>query len=254
VRGHPSRCGSATSDPGQFLGDQDICAPVHGRGFRIGQTDRSIRSDTTWTKCFRHAGLCHIARAAESIREQAANDPAATIPELKRRLLEAERAAARHEVGHLTRIARTEDIPCPFACGSDEIGWIVPGLIPARGVTIIAGEAGPGKTWLALALARALTLGGDFLGRRRSVGAQVLYLDWENPLNLIRDRLQVLFGGASEFRPWGLWCVDEPSWIGDPRLLEFARQVPLHLGAAQLRPPRTRNDQNQEVEAGGPVL
>jgi hypothetical protein len=32
----------------------------------------------------------------------------------------------------------------------------------------------------------------------------------EYPLSLVRDRLQMLFGCASEFRPWGLWCSDEP--------------------------------------------
>ena len=108
------------------------------------------------------------------------------------------------------------------------------GLIPARGITVIAGEAGAWKTWLAFALARAVTLGGDFLDRRTSV-AQVLYLDRENPLSLIRDRLQVLLGGASDFRPWGLWCTDEPPMIGDPRLLEFAKDGLLIIFDSMIR-------------------
>jgi hypothetical protein len=32
---------------------------------------------------------------------------------------------------------------------------------------------------------------------------------------------------ASELRPWGLWCQDEPPLIGDPRLREFARKGPV---------------------------
>jgi hypothetical protein len=79
-----------------------------------------------------------------------------------------------------------------------------------------------------------LTIGGDFLDRRTRV-AQVLYLDKENPLSLVRDRLQVLFGGASEFRPWGLWCPDEPPMIGDPRLLEFAQQGPVLIVDSMIR-------------------
>jgi replicative DNA helicase len=182
----------------------------------------------------RFAALRRIAHAADSIREQAANDPGATIAGLRIRLSEVERDAARHEAELGARITRIEDIPDPFACPSDDIGWIVQGLIPARGITIIAGEAGAGKTWLALDLARALTLGGNFLGRRTRL-AQVLYLDKENPLSLVRDRLQTLFGGTSQLRPWGLWCPDEPPMIGDPRLLEFARKGPLLIIDSMIR-------------------
>src|SRR5947208_123373 len=84
------------------------------------------------------------------------------IAVLRRHFSEAERDAAGYEAEQVNRITRAEDIPDPFACESDEIGWVVSGLIPARGITIIAGEAGAGKTWLALALARATTVGGNF--------------------------------------------------------------------------------------------
>jgi hypothetical protein len=182
----------------------------------------------------RFAALRRIAHAADSIREQAANDPGATIAGLRIRLSEVERDAARHEAELGARITRIEDIPDPFACLSDDIGWIVQDLIPARGITIIAGEAGAGKTWLALDLARAVTWGGNFLGRKTRV-AQVLYLDKENPLSLVRDRLQTLFGGTSELRPWGLWCPEEPPMIGDPRLLEFARHGPVVIVDSMIR-------------------
>jgi hypothetical protein len=200
-----------------------------------GLLDRPIESIKHYVDEVRKfAGLRRIVHATDSIREQAENDPAATIEGLRIRLRELERDAARYDSEPGTRITRIEDIPDPFACPSDEIGWVVQGLIPARGITIIAGEAGAGKTWLALALARALTFGGNFLDRK-TCAAQVLYLDKENPLSLVRDRLQVLFGGASEFRPWGLWCPDEPPMIGDPRLLEFARQEPVLIVDSMIR-------------------
>jgi hypothetical protein len=181
----------------------------------------------------RSAGLRHIARAADSVRERA-GDPRTRISDLRSLLLATERDASRFEDEHCGRITRMEDIPDPFACQSEETGWVVHGLIPARGITIIAGEAGAGKTWLALTLARAMTFGEDFLGRQTRK-AQVLYLDRENPLSLVRDRLQVLFGGPSEFRPWGLWCPDEPPVIGDPRLLEFARKGPVLIVDSMIR-------------------
>ncbi len=189
-----------------------------------GLPDRPLESVKHYVDEVRKfAGRRHIARAADSIREQAANDPAASVAGLRKRLLEIERQAARYEAERSPCINRIEDVPDPFAYESEEIGWVVHSLIPARGITIIAGEAGSGKTWLALALARALTFGDDFLGRRTQK-SKTLYLDRENPLSIVRDRLQVLFGGPSEFRPWGLWCSDEPPMIGDPRLLEFAQK------------------------------
>jgi hypothetical protein len=51
----------------------------------------------------------------------------------------------------------------------------------------------------------------------------VLYLDRENPLELIRERLNILCGGPGAFKPWGTWCADGPPMLGDPRLLKFAR-------------------------------
>jgi hypothetical protein len=197
--------------------------------------DRPIESVKHYVDEVRkYAGLRHIVHATDSIREQAEHDPAATIAGLRIRLSELDRDAARYEAELDESITRIEDIPDPFACPSDEIGWVVQGLIPARGITIIAGEAGAGKTWLALALARALTFGDDFLGRR-TLSSQVLYLDRENPLSLVRDRLRVLFGGASEFRPWGLWCPDEPPMIGDARLQEFARRGPVMIVDSMIR-------------------
>jgi hypothetical protein len=180
------------------------------------------------------AGLRRIVHATDSIREQAENDPASTIAGLRIQLSELERDAARYESELGARITTIEGIPDPFECPSDEIGWAVEGLIPTRGITIIAGEAGAGKTWLALALARALTLGGHFLDRETRL-ARVLYLDRENPLSLIRDRLLALFGGPSDFRPWGLWCSDQPPMIGDSRLLEFARQEPVLIVDSMIR-------------------
>src|SRR5437667_2175155 len=204
-------------------------------GLMDGLPDRPLESVRHYVgEVRRFAGLRRIAQAAESIREQAANDPAATIADLRRHFSEAERDAAGYEAEQVNRITRAEDIPDPFACESDEIGWVVSGLIPARGITIIAGEAGAGKTWLALALARATTVGGNFLGRRTSP-KRVLYLDRENPLSVIRERLQVLFGGPSDLRPWGLWCQEEPPLIGDQRLLEFARTEPVLIIDSMIR-------------------
>src|SRR5262249_14508377 len=204
-------------------------------GLIDGLPDRPLESVMHYVgEVRRFAGLRHIAKAAASIQERAANDPATTISSLRMQIFEAERDAAVYEAEHVNRITTIEDIPDPFECPSADTGWVVQGLFPAKGITVIAGEAAAGKTWLALALARAMTLGGDFLGRGTTPGP-VLYLDRENPLSLVRERLRVLFGGSSAFRPWGLWCPDEPPLIGDPRLLEFARKDPVLVIDSMIR-------------------
>ena len=59
---------------------------------------------------------------------------------------------------------------------------------------------------------------------REVMRTPVLYLDRENPLALIRERLNILCGGPGVFNPWGTWCADQPPMLGDPRLLKFAKQ------------------------------
>ncbi len=214
---------------------QSVGDVAYVSGLVVGLPDRPLSSVQYYVNQVRKSsGLRFIVHAADSIRKQAEEDPAATVAGLRIRLSRLERDAAQYEFELRKSITRIEDIPDPFACPSDEIRWVVQGLIPARGVTIVAGEAGAGKTWLALALAQAVTLGGDFLGRETQI-ASVLYLDRENPLSLIRDRLLVLFGGPSGFRPWGLWCSDQPPMIGDPRLLEFSRQEPVLIVDSMIR-------------------
>jgi hypothetical protein len=89
-------------------------APFNHREMRLTITQRS--------------GLRRIVHATDSIREQAENDPASTIAGLRVQLSDLERDAARYESEHRPRISRIEDIPDPFSCPSDEIGWVVQGL------------------------------------------------------------------------------------------------------------------------------
>jgi len=117
-----------------------------------------------------------------------------------------------------------DEIPDVLAVTVPGTEWMVPGILPRASVTLLAGEPGSYKTWLALALLRGVASGGDFLGRR-CAQASVLYLDRENPLAVVRERLAVLgvepLGGS---RIWGGWLPDAPPAIGDIRTLEIARQ------------------------------
>lgn len=118
-----------------------------------------------------------------------------------------------------------DEIPDVLAVTVPGTEWMVPGIPPRASVTLLAGEPGSYKTWLALALLRGVASGGDFLGRR-CARAGVLYLDRENPLAVVRERLAVLgVESLSGSRIWGGWLPDAPPAIGDIRTLEIARQL-----------------------------
>ena len=133
--------------------------------------------------------------------------------------------------GHIRTLA---DIPDPFSLPGGEIEWLVDGLIPKGGVTLLISDPGCGKTWLAHSLAKAASLGGQFL-ERQALRMPVLYLDRENPLALVRERLTILCGGPGVFNPWGTWCQEEPPLLGDSRLLNFAKQGSLIIFDSLIR-------------------
>jgi hypothetical protein len=124
-----------------------------------------------------------------------------------------------------SRIQRWEQIPTLDRLPVGDVDWVVEGMIPAGSVVLWAGESGSYKTWLSLFLAKAVHEGDDFLGRK-TVQRPVLYLDRENPSQLIQERCSLLGIQSSEaFRFWGGWQSDQPPMIGDRRLLELARTM-----------------------------
>jgi hypothetical protein len=117
-----------------------------------------------------------------------------------------------------------DEIADVFALAAPPTEWIVEGILPRASVTLLAGEPGSYKTWLALALLRGVAGGGNFLGRK-CARTSVLYLDRENPLAVMRERLAVLGIESLEgSRIWGGWLCDAPPAIGDARLMEIARE------------------------------
>jgi AAA domain len=119
-----------------------------------------------------------------------------------------------------------DEIADVFTLAAPATEWIVEGILPRASVTLLAGEPGSYKTWLALALLRGVASGGNFLGRK-CAQTSVLYLDRENPLAVMRERLAVLgieSSAAAESRIWGGWLGDAPPAIGDARLMEIARE------------------------------
>ncbi|HEY6903144.1 MAG TPA: AAA family ATPase [Candidatus Acidoferrales bacterium] len=150
--------------------------------------------------------------------------PHANRTRRRKRVFTRGRTRAVKRRGH--RIRCWEEIPDVFSLHAPATEWMIEGILPRASVTLLAGEPGSYKTWLALALLRGVASGGMFLARK-CVQASVLYLDRENPLAVMRERLAVLgidSSAAADSRIWGGWLADAPPGIGDVRLLEIARE------------------------------
>ena len=66
--------------------------------------------------------------------------------------------------------------------------WLVPGMIPDRTVTLLAGDGGTGKSLLAQQLAAAVSTGGNWLGAALVQG-RAIYLSAEDDLDEVHRRL-----------------------------------------------------------------
>jgi len=81
------------------------------------------------------------------------------------------------------------------------VEWLVEGLIPHDGITIVAGDSGVGKSWLACHLAQCVAGGFPFLGQFPVKQGAVLVVDAESGPNLLERRIKKLFRGLTRDYP-----------------------------------------------------
>jgi len=141
-------------------------------------------------------------------------------------LSEAEYLAGLHGVQHPGgggQVATTRQVAFPrvWTCSEliestfPEPVWAVPGLIPA-GLTILAGSPKIGKSWLALHIATALSIGGAVLGQIKVPKAEdLLYLALEDTPRRLKNRLDKM-GAISSVN---LNIVTE--WPRGPKAIEL---------------------------------
>ncbi|VVC03446.1 AAA domain protein [Candidatus Bilamarchaeum dharawalense] len=73
--------------------------------------------------------------------------------------------------------------------------WIVDGYIPKDSIILLAGKRGFYKSWGALHLALAIASGKPFLGKYPALLYPVLYLDEENGVNVLKERVMQIKQG-----------------------------------------------------------
>ncbi len=115
-------------------------------------------------------------------------------------------------------IRKIEDVPLLSACGVGDIRYIDEPLLPEFAVIGLTGDAGCGKSSLALFLA----------GRAIQSGRQALILDRENPLPTVCERFS-RFGipDCLQLRYWGGWLAEEAPEPACPIVADWVKACEL---------------------------
>jgi hypothetical protein len=103
--------------------------------------------------------------------------------------------------------------------------WLVENLFAEGTVSLIYGPRGAFKSTLVIAACGAVATGEEFLGMKTRK-RKVLYLDYENPPDVIKNRVIDLHLGLPENENliiWDRFGSQPPPHPGDPRLQQFVR-------------------------------
>jgi archaellum biogenesis ATPase FlaH len=121
-----------------------------------------------------------------------------------------------------TRIESVSALPSVWDLPAD-LQWMVEGAISVGTVNLLSAESGTGKSWIAYAIAGAVASGMPFAGLNVRQSS-VIYVDGENPLAVVKDRVRELgLSESADLKVWGGWIEDPPPGPDDPRIIDFAR-------------------------------
>src|SRR5438132_11459300 len=93
--------------------------------------------------------------------------------------VETREAAAAPQTNPTDKITAISQLPSIWSL-KQNIEWLIDGVIPLGSITLLSGESGGGKTWLAYAIAGAVARAEPFADLKVQ-HRPVLYLDVENP-------------------------------------------------------------------------
>ncbi len=105
--------------------------------------------------------------------------------------------SAQQVKGHLSHLGQQQTTPKAkrwkgsefLYLESESLTWLVPGILPGRGVTILGGMPGVGKTTLAFDAAAAVVNGDEFLGEKPNKRGKVLFVGSDELPCFMQDKL-----------------------------------------------------------------
>jgi hypothetical protein len=114
------------------------------------------------------------------------------------------------------------DVPNIWTFEAPPIRYLIPDLILEAAINMITGDSGHGKSMFALAITGAIIHGSIFLDRQ-CAQRKVVYLDRENPVAIVKQRLAELhIAENTNLIYWGGWCRQEPDGPASQVLLAYA--------------------------------
>ena len=91
------------------------------------------------------------------------------------------------------------------------IEWVVQGLIPKSGITILGGDSGSYKTFVAMHIACCIAEGLPVFGHFQTTKGKVIYIDEENGKIVIKSRLLKIV-------PDGSYNIDNVAYVSDKNI------------------------------------
>jgi len=112
-------------------------------------------------------------------------------------------------------------LPLAWQMEGGQMEWVVENLVAAGSVTLLSGDSGAGKSTLALQLAGCVAHGEPFL-QKEVKRRPVLYVDRENPLFVVKERLHRLrIPETRDLIIWGLWNEPQPEGPDAASVVKF---------------------------------
>jgi len=150
-----------------------------------------------------------------------------------------------------SRLQRISEIQ---AADYPEMEWLVDGVLPARGLVVLAGRPKSGKSWLALDLALSVAAGANCMGRPVGTTGATIYLALEDSPARIKERSEIIgLSSDNAYIATSWWAADQG---GYEELQEMVRELQPKLiiidtlaafkdGSAVVRKPQFEIDYEQ---------
>jgi len=150
-----------------------------------------------------------------------------------------------------SRLHRISEIQ---AADYPEMEWLVDGVLPARGLVVLAGRPKSGKSWLVLDLALSVAAGADCMGRPVGTTGATIYLALEDSPARIKERSEIIgLSSDNAYIATSWWAADQGGYEElqemvrelQPKLIIIDTLAAFKAGSAVVRKPQFEIDYEQ---------